>query len=98
MAKSGSDTSAITMCATFFYLTHNPEAYGRLVAEIRDTFSCLDDVRSGALMDSCVYLSACIEESMRMSPPTPRAPLREVKKGGIEVDGEYIPEGLDVGT
>ena len=86
------------MCATFFYLTHNPEAYDRLVAEIRDTFSCLDDVESGALMDSCVYLSACSEESMRMSPPTPRAPLREVKKGGIEVDREYTSEGLDVGT
>ena len=86
------------MCATFFYSTVNPEAYAKLVAEIQDTFCCLDDIRSGSLLDSCVFLSACIEESMRMSPPTPRAPWREVEYGGAEVDGQYIPEGCDVGT
>ena len=86
------------MCATFFYLTRDPEAYTKLVTEIRDAFSCLDDIRSGPSLESCVYLTACIEESMRMSPPTPRAPWREVELGGAEVDGKWIPRGYDVGT
>ena len=96
--NTGSDTSAISMCATFFYLTCNPEAYTKTVTEIRDTFSCVDDIRSGSSLESCLYLSACIEESMRLSPPTPGTLWREVERGGAEVDGRYIPEGYDVGT
>lgn len=95
---AGSGTSAITMCATLFYLTRYPDAYERLKTEIRNEFSSIDEIRSGPTLESCVYLSACIDESMRLSPPTPRAPWREVKRGGIDVDGEYIPEGYDVGT
>ena len=94
----GSDTSAITMCATFFYLTSNPKAYDKLAREIRETFSSVDQIRSGSLLRSCNYLAACVNESMRMSPPTPRAPWREVELGGAEIDGELIPEGYDVGT
>lgn len=86
------------MCATLFYLTRYPDAYERLKTEIRNEFSSIDEIRSGPTLESCVYLSACINESMRLSPPTPRAPWREVKLGGIDVDNEYILEGYDVGT
>ncbi|KAL9013516.1 MAG: hypothetical protein Q9173_001792 [Seirophora scorigena] len=94
----GSDNSATTMCATLFYLTANGSVYENLIQEIRHTFSCVEDIRMGAALDSCTYLSACIDESMRMSPPTPRAPWREVQEGGAMVDGTFIPEGYDVGT
>ena len=86
------------MCATFFYLITYPETYVQLSNEIRSTFSSLDDIGSGTGLQSCGYLTACVHESMRMSPPTPRAPWREVDRGGAVVGGDFIPEGCDVGT
>ncbi len=49
-------------------------------------------------MNTCRYLSACIQETLRMSPPTPGALWREAEPGGLHVDGQYIPEGYDIGT
>lgn len=95
---AGSDTSAITMSATLFYVLHNPDVHRRLVQELRSTFASLDEICSGPRLDSCKFMHACIFEAMRVSPPTPRAPWREVDKGGEMIDGIFIPEGYDVGT
>ena len=35
---------------------------------------------------------------MRMSPPIPGIPFREVEAGGAQVDGHWIPGGYSVGT
>lgn len=52
----------------------------------------------GPKMHQCTFLRACIEESMRMSPSAASSLWREVTDTGAEVDGEYIPPGVDVGT
>jgi len=98
VARAGSDTSATTLSAALFYLAHYPEVYHRLVSEVRLTFNDAEKIRSGLLLQSCTYLHACINETMRMSPSTPGAPWREVQKGGAIIDGMFIPAGYDVGT
>ncbi|KAM0426682.1 hypothetical protein ACHAPT_007998 [Fusarium lateritium] len=95
---AGSDTTAISTAAAFFYLSRNPEVQQKLAAEITSTFSSLDEIKSGPTLHSCKYLRAFIEETLRMSPPVPADLSREVQKGGIVVDGEYIPEGIKVST
>ncbi|KAL1964517.1 hypothetical protein VTN77DRAFT_6943 [Rasamsonia byssochlamydoides] len=52
----------------------------------------------GPKMSQCVYLRACIDESMRMSPSAATAPWREAEEGGAFVDKQFIPAGIDVGT
>lgn len=47
---------------------------------------------------SCQYLTAFLEEALRMTPPLSAEPSRAVLKGGTTVDGHYIPEGLHVST
>ncbi|KAF1975779.1 cytochrome P450 [Bimuria novae-zelandiae CBS 107.79] len=94
---AGFETSATTLAALFFYLAHNPGAYARLEAEIRSTFSNPSEICTGSNLTSCVYLDACINETMRMSPATPGSPLREVLRGGLVVDGQFVPPGIDVG-
>lgn len=95
---AGSDTSATTLSALLFYITHYPAAYSKLVEEIRRNFKNIDDICSGPRLQSCHYLTACLTETLRLSPPTVGAGWREVETGGIEVDGEYLPAGVDVGS
>ncbi|KAI1088516.1 cytochrome P450 [Rostrohypoxylon terebratum] len=99
---AGGDTSATAMSATFFYLSRNPRCYERLAAEIRTTFQSADQI-GGSKLASCQYLRACIDESLRMSPPSPGtlwrclAPEEEDGRPFV-VDGYVIPKGTKVGV
>lgn len=92
------ETTATTLSAIFFYLSHHLPTYTILAHEIRHTFHELDDIKSGPQLNSCKYLSACIQEAIRMSPAAAGAMWREVEPGGTYMDGEFIPAGYDVGT
>ncbi|KAK5061574.1 hypothetical protein LTR84_008118 [Exophiala bonariae] len=95
---AGADTIATTLSAIFFYLARNQSVLQKLKAEIRSTFTSLEDIHSGPKMDSCTYLNACIEETLRIAPAVASQLPREVMKGGIVIDGEYIPEGVVLGV
>ena len=95
---AGSDTTGSAITATIFYILHNPDVYARVEKEVRETFSDVEDIHGGPLLDTCEYLHACITEAMRMSPGVGGTLLREAMKGGMRVDGEFFPEGTDVGV
>ncbi|CEJ57899.1 hypothetical protein PMG11_06576 [Penicillium brasilianum] len=95
---AGSDTTATSLCATIFYLTRYPDAYAKVVSEIRSAFRSSEDVRLGPALNSCEYLRACINEAMRMSPPVGSALWRMVLPGGLSIGDKYIPEGCELGT
>ncbi|OCL05749.1 cytochrome P450 [Glonium stellatum] len=93
---AGSDTTSTAMAGTFFYLAHNAGALQKLTKEIREAFSDVEEIVSGPVLTGCSYLRACIDECMRLSPPVPGALPREVLKGGIDIDGHHVPEGVVV--
>ncbi|KAE9377269.1 cytochrome P450 [Stipitochalara longipes BDJ] len=95
---AGSDTSALTLAATFFYLTHNERALEKATREVREAFKGhnIEDVRPGTALNSCKYLRACIDEAMRLSPSVPGILPRAVMAGGIEIDGHFFQEGVEV--
>lgn len=95
---AGSDTTATCLCGIFFYLTRYPRPYNRLVCEIRSTFKSVNDITRGSRLKSCKYLQACISEGMRMTPVAPSEMPREVRAGGMEVDGQQIAAGVNIGT
>ncbi|MCJ1465300.1 hypothetical protein MMC07_003917 [Pseudocyphellaria aurata] len=95
---AGTDTTTTTLAATIFYLTRNPRVYARLVTEVRTNFQTIDEIQSGTKLWGCRYLRACLDEAMRMSPPTPCDLTREVLPGGMEVNGTFVPEGTQIGT
>lgn len=86
------------MSATLFLLAHHPAALARLTEELRVTFSNEDEICMGPQLNSCKFLQACINESLRLLPSVPNSPPRIVQEGGIEIDGEFIPAGITVGT
>lgn len=96
MIIAGSDTTAIVFTAMFFYLARNPDVQAKLAEEIRSTFHSFDDIAGGPTLYGCKYLKAFIQESLRVAPPVAAELDREVLKGGMVVDGEFVPEGVNV--
>ncbi|KAI1100847.1 cytochrome P450 [Jackrogersella minutella] len=100
---AGGDTTASAICSTFFYLSRNRSCYEKLTSEIRSTFTSGADIKGGPQLASCHYLRACIDESMRMSPPVTSILWREQDTNDksndpIIVDGHVIPRGTYVGV
>ncbi|KAF2758397.1 benzoate 4-monooxygenase cytochrome P450 [Pseudovirgaria hyperparasitica] len=95
---AGTDTTSITLCGIFFYLTHYPHQYAKLVQEIRETFGSYHDIVQGQRLSECSYLRACIDESLRLTPAAPSELPREVLQGGAKIGDEFYPEGVVVGT
>ncbi len=86
------------MAAMLFYLSRYPAALERVTAEVRGKFGSIEEIRSGAKLNSCTYLRACIDETLRISPPSGSALWRQVIRGGAIFDRQYIPAGYDVGV
>ncbi|KAF5649395.1 cytochrome P450 monooxygenase [Fusarium sp. NRRL 52700] len=95
---AGTDTSSTALAATLFYLTQYPHMYRRAVTEVRSAFATSQDVKMGRVLNDCVFTRACIEESMRLSPPAASALWRRVLSGGQIVDGHVIPAGCNIGV
>lgn len=95
---AGSDTTAISLSGVFFYLTGDPERLQKLIDEILSTFPTVDDIVYGPKLQSCVYLRACIDEGMRLTPSGPCELPREILPGGLNIMGEHYPAGVVVGT
>ena len=98
LIAAGSDTVATVISAAFFYSLHNPNTLHKVVSEVRTTFTDPSEIRTGPELNSCVYLQACIDETLRRAPPSPSILPRHVLPGGIVIDGEHIPSGTDVGV
>ncbi|KPA38211.1 isoamyl alcohol oxidase [Fusarium langsethiae] len=98
LVVAGSDTSSSTLAGTLFYLSRNPRAYDRVCREVRSEFQDAQHISIGPKLSSCVYLRACIEETLRLSPPVGGALWREIGPGGMNVGSLSLPAGIDVGT
>ena len=91
---AGAVTTATFLSGTLYYLCHNRQALHRLQDEMRNMFNSIDDINSKELL-KCTYLNAVVEEGLRIYPPAGAAHLsRIVPKGGCEISGSFIPEGV----
>lgn len=104
---AGSDGVAFTISACLFYLLRNPPTLTRLTCEIRSAFAHFTDIRHPQV-SALPYLHACVEETLRVSPPVPSSLPRLVLPGGLTInDGadadhnhgvHVIPAGTVVGV
>jgi len=97
---AGSDTTAISLRATLYYLMNNPTCMQKLVNEIdeMDRQGKLSDIVSFAESNQMPYLQACLKEAMRMHPAVGMLLERVVPEGGVTIEGRYIPAGTIVGV
>ena len=94
---AGTHTTSAAVAAAIFYLTKNKEKLKRVATEIQAVFPSTRDMDYRQLA-ALLYLRACMNETLRMCPPTARHLQREVSIEGIEVDGDFYPAGTNTGS
>ncbi|KAK7613619.1 flavonoid 3',5'-hydroxylase [Phyllosticta paracitricarpa] len=96
---AGADTTGTAFQAMMVHIMGSPQVYAKLMEE-------LDRVtREGKLSDMpqymevvehCPYYVACVKESMRLNPSAPNIFPRLAGRGGMELNGKYVPEGTEL--
>lgn len=84
--------SAVTLVGTFF-LGRNPHAMEALTREIRTSFSAADEINLVSV-HKLKYLTACLEDTMRLYPPVITMLWRTPPRGAGQSCGVRIPEGV----
>lgn len=90
---AGSETTASSLSALTNNLLRHPEIYAKVKQEVRSAFSSEDQIKLEAVMN-LPYLTACIEEGLRIFPPAPIGFLREIQAQGDVIDGYELPGGV----
>jgi cytochrome P450 len=103
MVFAGSETTAISISAIFYYLLKNPSCMQKLLDELdeRARNGHLKDNKHGVVTwaesQDLPYLDACVKEAFRMH-PAPGLPLeRVVPPQGAEIAGVFVKGGTIVG-
>jgi cytochrome P450 len=99
---AGSDTTAITLRAIFYYLLRNPSKLQKLMEELDRTeqaglLSREDSLVKWNEVRELPYLSAVIKEALRCHPAVGLTLERVVPPAGIKVCGQFLPGGTIVG-
>lgn len=92
---AGSETTASSLASLCNNVLRYPQKYAKLKAEIRGAFQKEEDISLEKVM-GLEYLSACLEENLRMFPPAPIGFLRSINPGGDTIDGEFLPGGVSL--
>lgn len=91
--SAGSETTGTAMTGITYYMLRNPDKLARCVNEIRSTFDTEESISFKETAAKLPYLTACIEEGLRLYPPVPTGLLRETLPGRPTlIDGHLIPE------
>ncbi|KAI2922883.1 hypothetical protein CBS147320_6340 [Aspergillus niger] len=95
LTTTGSETTATVLTGILTYLVNQPEVLGRLIGEIRGRFESSQDISLSVAAD-LPYLTAVIQEGLRLCPPVPWMLPRQVPPGGSTVCGTWLPGGTAV--
>ena len=92
---AGSETVGTTLAGITNALIQNLDLLRRLTAEILTVFSAEDQITIASTRD-LAYLTAVINEGLRMCNPVPAGLPRVVPPGGDTVAGHWLPENTNV--
>lgn len=90
---AGSETSSSAMAGCIYFLAQNPPVMSRLKNEIRSRFAREEELTFQALAN-LTYVTAVLDESMRLYPSVPIFTPRVVPSGGAAVAGHFVPENV----
>ncbi|KAH6662722.1 putative cytochrome P450 [Halenospora varia] len=96
MMNAGSTTTAIAMANVMFQLLKNPRNLAILREEVDSVVDADETVVSYDKVRHLPYLRACLDESMRLFPPTAHGLPRVTPDEGWLINGDFIPGGTTV--
>lgn len=94
---AGSDTTAITLRAIFWFLLQNPKCMQRLMEELKQVEQSDNGLLSWSQVRHLPYLCAVIKEALRCHPAAGLTLERVVPPAGICVNEHFLPGGTIVG-
>ncbi|KAL3421108.1 cytochrome P450 [Phlyctema vagabunda] len=97
LSFAGSDTTAITISALFYYLVKNPGVYSKLLKEIDGALPAGSARLPFVTAQTLPYFEICLKETFRVHPATAFNFERVVPAGGRKVGKDFIPGGTIVG-
>ncbi|KAL3418183.1 Pisatin demethylase 12 [Phlyctema vagabunda] len=96
---AGSDTTAITLRAVFYFLMKHPKKLHTLLSELDNAdLGSREELVPWEKARNLPYLSAVIQESLRLHPATGLSLERYVPSSGLDASGVFIPSGTIVGA
>lgn len=110
MLNAGSVTTAIAIANVMFQLLRNPECLRKVKAELDAALdsdkeedngsACVGTYDDGVIpydrLKHLPYLRACLDESLRLFPPTVHGLLRLTPSEGMTIVEDFIPGGVSV--
>ncbi|KAJ2385171.1 hypothetical protein GGI23_006767 [Coemansia sp. RSA 2559] len=90
---AGSETTALSITWAIHLLMLYPQHYKRAVKEVRSRYSRDHVITYNECRETLPFVEACVYESMRVQPVVDGMLPRVSPKGGIVLQGHYIPEG-----
>lgn len=91
MMNAGSVTTAIAIANVTYQLLKHPQVMKKLREELDSVLEPDEVVASYDKVKHLPYLRACLDESLRLWPPTPHGLPRQTPPEGLTIMGEYIP-------
>lgn len=99
LLMAGSETTSSLLAGLTYYLLRNPRVLEIVQREVRTTFADESDISIASVSSRCPYLFACLEEGLRIYPPTPSSFQRlAVHQPPFAVDGVLVPPGTTLGV
>lgn len=96
MINAGHDTTATAITNCLFYIVSNPRVLRKLRDELAPILGTQETNATYDQVKDLKYLRACLEESMRLRPPTSRGLPRETPPQGALIAGHEIAGGVTV--
>lgn len=91
MMNAGSDTTAIAMNNVMYWLLKNPRCMSKVRKEIDSVLDVDEVVAPYDKVKHLPYLRACLDESLRIVPPTTFGLPRRTHPEGAYILGDFIP-------
>lgn len=96
---AGQDTTAALTSSLILHVLQSPNAYSKLLAEI-ETFEQQKKLSQPVISydetTQMPFFMACVRETLRIAPPTPITLPRYVSKGGMVINGIWVPEKTEI--
>lgn len=96
MMNAGSVTTGVALANVMLQLAQNPRCLETLRRELDNALDTDEQIAPYDKVKHLTYLRACLDESLRITPPVSHPLVRQTPPEGATIRGEFLPGGTTV--